>query len=133
MFFLCLFGREACINFIELCKQKNDDRLWMDELAAMQACPQPVMPYLENSGIILAGEDTDPAHGMVININRNGKPNGGLDNSVSDSTTSHGSLEANQGKGLISVNYYLLWSILFFSNMGLTLCHSEKKKNKKKS
>lgn len=89
--------REACINFIELCKQKNDDRLWMDELAAMQACPQPVMPYLENSGIILAGEDTDPTQTMMININQRGKPIGALDTSISDSTTSHGSLDANQG------------------------------------
>ncbi|KAI8011036.1 COP1-interacting protein 7 [Camellia lanceoleosa] len=29
--------REACINFIELCKKKNDDGLWMDEVVAMQA------------------------------------------------------------------------------------------------
>lgn len=91
--------REACINFIELCKQKNDDRLWMDELAAMQACPQPVMPYLENSGIILAGEDTDPTQTMMININQSGKPIGALDTLISDSTTSHGSLDANQDNG----------------------------------
>lgn len=69
----------------------------MDELAAMQACPQPVMPYLESSGIILAGEDTDPTHTLMININQNGKPNGPLDASISDSTTSRGSLDANQG------------------------------------
>lgn len=65
----------------------------MAELAAMQACPQVVMPFLESSGIVLAGEDSDPSLGMVINL----KPSGGLESSVSDSTTSHGSLEANQG------------------------------------
>ncbi|XP_062090625.1 COP1-interacting protein 7 [Humulus lupulus] len=89
--------REACINFIELCKQKNEDRLWINELAAMQACPPPVMPYLETSGIILAGEDNDPTHipNLMINVNQNGKSNGALDTSVSDSTTSHGSLDAS--------------------------------------
>ncbi|PON32567.1 COP1-interacting protein [Parasponia andersonii] len=93
--------REACLNFIELCKQKNEDKLWMDELAAMQACPQPVMPYLETSGIILAGEDNDPSHthSLMINVNPNGKSHGALDTSVSDSTTSHGSLDANQDNG----------------------------------
>lgn len=72
----------------------------MDELAAMQACPQPVMPYLETSGIILAGEDNDPTHthNLMINVNQNGKPNGTLDTSVSDSTVSHGSMDANQGR-----------------------------------
>ncbi|KAL5538699.1 hypothetical protein UlMin_044812 [Ulmus minor] len=87
--------REACLNFIELCKQKNEDRLWIDELAAMQACAQPVMPYLGTSGIILAGEDNDPQN-LTININQNGKPNGSFDASISDSTISNGSLDANQ-------------------------------------
>ncbi|KAL9160191.1 hypothetical protein ABFS82_08G183800 [Erythranthe guttata] len=35
--------REACINFMELCKKKNDDKIWMDEVAAMQAS------YMETS------------------------------------------------------------------------------------
>ncbi|KAL6544381.1 COP1-interacting protein 7 [Orobanche minor] len=45
--------REACINFMELCKKKNDDKIWMDEVAAMQAS------YMGTSGIILAGESND--------------------------------------------------------------------------
>ncbi|MCI27898.1 dentin sialophosphoprotein-like, partial [Trifolium medium] len=49
--------REACLNFLELCKQKNEDKLWMDEIAAMQVSSQAVLPYLRTSGIILAGED----------------------------------------------------------------------------
>lgn len=93
--------REACINFVELCKQKNEDRLWMDEIAAMQTCPQPELPYIGTSGIILAGEDNNPNPNITINVNRNGfsdgKLNATLDPSVSDSTTSHGSLDANQG------------------------------------
>lgn len=41
---------------MELCKKKNDDKIWMDEVAAMQAS------YLGTSGIILAGENNDVYH-----------------------------------------------------------------------
>ncbi|KAH7512514.1 hypothetical protein FEM48_Zijuj12G0098700 [Ziziphus jujuba var. spinosa] len=108
IYFADAFGasrlREACINFVELCKQKNEDRLWMDEIAAMQTLPQPELPYIGTSGIILAGEDNNPNPNITINVNRNGfsdgKPNASFDPSVSDSTTSHGSLDANQDNGL---------------------------------
>ncbi|KAM1857603.1 hypothetical protein ACFX14_007692 [Malus domestica] len=94
--------REACINFINLYKQKNEDRLWMEEIAAMQACAQPQLPYLRTSGIILAGEDNDPNQNIMINVNQGilsvGK-NGSLDTSVSEST-SHGSQDANQDNNL---------------------------------
>ncbi|KAL7143300.1 hypothetical protein ABFS83_08G182600 [Erythranthe nasuta] len=40
--------REACINFMELCKKKNDDKIWMDEVAAMQAS------YMETSRLIVS-------------------------------------------------------------------------------
>lgn len=70
---------------MELCKNKNEDALWMDEIAAMQACSRPELPYLATSGIILAGEDNDPS----------GKQNGSLD--ASDTTTSHGSLDMKHG------------------------------------
>lgn len=97
--FVCFFFREACINFINLYKQKNEDRLWMEEIAAMQACTHPELPYLGTSGIILAGEDNDPNQNLMINVNHStlsvGK-NGSLDTSVSEST-SHGSLDVNQG------------------------------------
>lgn len=49
--------REACINFMNLCKEKNEDGLWMDEIAAMQALSRPDLPYLPTSGIILAAEE----------------------------------------------------------------------------
>ncbi|GMJ11459.1 COP1-interacting protein 7 [Hibiscus trionum] len=52
--------REACINFMDLCKRKNEDRLWMAELAAMHASPRPDLSYLGTSGIVLAGEENDP-------------------------------------------------------------------------
>ncbi|KAL8166191.1 hypothetical protein V2J09_007690 [Rumex salicifolius] len=67
--------RDACMNFIDLCKKKNEDRLWMDEIAAMQALPHPDLSYLGSSGIVLAGED---------NIQ-----------GASDSSVSHGSSDIN--------------------------------------
>nr|KYP39216.1 hypothetical protein KK1_039484 [Cajanus cajan] len=70
--------REACINFLELCKQKNEDKLWIDEIAAMQVAAQPELPYLRTSGIILAGEDDTSS-----------KLNGIVDASISESTPSH--------------------------------------------
>ncbi|KAK3199104.1 hypothetical protein Dsin_022519 [Dipteronia sinensis] len=81
--------REACINFLELCKRKNEDALWMDEIAAMQAFPRPDLPYLATSGIILAGEDNDPS----------GKQSGLIDATAFD-TTSHGSLEIKHDSSL---------------------------------
>lgn len=68
---------------MDLCKRKNEDKLWIDEVTAMQAFSQPAFPYSETSGIILAGEDNDP------NIN--------VQASRSDSTASQGSLDNNQG------------------------------------
>ncbi|GAB4846376.1 COP1-interacting protein 7 [Ancistrocladus abbreviatus] len=86
--------REACLNFMELCKKKNEDRLWRDEIAAMQACPQPEFAYIGTSGIILAGEENDPSQNFISLSS--GKPSGATDVSVSDSTNSHGSSEINQ-------------------------------------
>ncbi|KAK7244347.1 hypothetical protein RIF29_39167 [Crotalaria pallida] len=81
--------REACINFLELCKQKNEDKLWMDEIAAMQASAQSVLPYLRTSGIILAGEDDTSS-----------KLNGLVDASISESTASRGSFDISQDNSL---------------------------------
>ncbi|XP_057528464.1 COP1-interacting protein 7 isoform X2 [Amaranthus tricolor] len=79
--------REACINFKDLCKKKNEDRLWVDEIAAMQAMVQPELAFMGTSGIILAGEENDPSKGV--------KQNGSTDVSMSDSVASHGSSDAN--------------------------------------
>ncbi|XP_065862136.1 COP1-interacting protein 7 [Euphorbia lathyris] len=84
--------REACLNFMELCKKKNQDRLWMEEIAAMQAS-RLELPYLGTSGVVLAGEEN---YGSQINGLSAGKLNGSID--ASDS--SHGSLELNQDSGL---------------------------------
>ncbi|XP_022935751.1 COP1-interacting protein 7-like isoform X1 [Cucurbita moschata] len=78
--------REACINFMDLCKQKNEDKHWIDEIAAMQAFSQPAFPYSETSGIVLAGEDNE------TNVNAQAPR--------SDSTASQGSLDNNQDGSL---------------------------------
>lgn len=91
--------REACINFIGLCKKKKNDSLWMDELAAMQSCSRSELSFLGTSGIILAGEENDRAQNMMIDLQNGlsgGKQNPIMDTSVSDSTASHGSVEISQ-------------------------------------
>ncbi|CAA2973768.1 Hypothetical predicted protein [Olea europaea subsp. europaea] len=75
-----------------LWNKKNDDRLWMAEVAAMQACSHSEFPFLGTSGIVLAGEDNDLNH------------NGLMKASASESTTSHGSLDTNQDNGLPSMS-----------------------------
>ncbi|KAE8733607.1 COP1-interacting protein 7, putative isoform 1 [Hibiscus syriacus] len=70
--------REACINFMDLCKRKNEDRLWMAELEAMQASPRPDLSYLGTTGIVLAGEENDPNENPMMNFS-NAKQNGSTD------------------------------------------------------
>ncbi|KAJ4828457.1 hypothetical protein Tsubulata_005683 [Turnera subulata] len=86
--------REACINFIELCKKKNQDRLWMDEIAAMQAS-RLELTYVGTSGIVLAGEENYPPQLGGLSV---GKQNGSID--TSDSATSLGSLDLNQAESI---------------------------------
>ncbi|KAE8707891.1 COP1-interacting protein 7, putative isoform 1 [Hibiscus syriacus] len=76
--------RESCINFMDLCKRKNEDRLWMAELAAMQASPRPDLSYLGTSGIVLAGEENDPNQNSMMNFSRV-KQNGSIDASEAES------------------------------------------------
>ncbi|KAL8141360.1 hypothetical protein V2J09_007381 [Rumex salicifolius] len=75
--------RDACVNFIDLCKKKNGDKLWIDQIAAMQALPQPDLSYFGNSGIIIAGEDNLQKHDGIV------------DSSTSDSSASHKSSANN--------------------------------------
>lgn len=49
--------REACVDFIELYKQKHTDCQWMDEVIAMKASSQPELSYSGNSGVVLACEN----------------------------------------------------------------------------
>lgn len=51
--------REACVDFIELYKQKHTDCQWMDEVIAMRACSQPELSYMGNSGVVLASENSN--------------------------------------------------------------------------
>ncbi|KAA3486735.1 ABC transporter D family member 2, chloroplastic [Gossypium australe] len=83
--------REACLNFMELCKRKNEDRVWMAEVAAMQACPRPDLSYLGTSGIVLAGEENDLNQNLMMSLSST-KQNGSAD--ASDA----GSLDINPGK-----------------------------------
>ncbi|KAG8364969.1 hypothetical protein BUALT_Bualt18G0053800 [Buddleja alternifolia] len=53
--------REACINFMELCKRKNEDKIWMDEVAAMQAS------YMGTPALILGGENNNQQGSMDTN------------------------------------------------------------------
>ncbi|KAL2247537.1 UNVERIFIED_CONTAM: COP1-interacting protein 7, partial [Sesamum indicum] len=69
----------ACGNFMELCKQKNNDKIWMDEVAAMQAS------YLGTSGITFAGESQDLSQ------------TGLAKSATPDSIARHGSLDINEG------------------------------------
>ncbi|CAI0438994.1 unnamed protein product [Linum tenue] len=91
--------REACINFMELCKKKNQDRLWMDEVVAMQAA-QMDLPSLRSSGIILAGEESYPA-GQLSGGRFNGS------NDASETATSLGSVDLSQadGRGQVPVHW----------------------------
>lgn len=61
--------REACIEFIELCKKKNNDGLWMDELAAMAAYPPSELAYTGTSGILIATESN--ASTLMNDLNSN--------------------------------------------------------------
>ncbi|OMO65119.1 hypothetical protein COLO4_31523 [Corchorus olitorius] len=73
--------REACINFKELCKKKLADRLWMEELAAVEVCSPSELP-LGTSGIVLA-------NGIMPNFPINGAPAG--------DQSSNGSSESSNG------------------------------------
>ncbi|MFQ6669845.1 hypothetical protein Gotur_034930 [Gossypium turneri] len=70
--------REACLNFMELCKRKNEDRLWMAEVATMQACSRPDLSYLRTSGTALAGEENDPNQNLMMSLSST-KQNGSAD------------------------------------------------------
>lgn len=52
--------REACANFIELCKKKHADHLWMEELAAVKACSPVEFSVLGTTDIVLTNESNSP-------------------------------------------------------------------------
>ncbi|KAL5772487.1 hypothetical protein ACOSQ2_012411 [Xanthoceras sorbifolium] len=77
--------REACVNFKELCKKKRGDGLWMEELAAMEACSPSELSFMGTSGIVLTNETSAPNQNVLLNFTKFDIP---LDGSKSDSTTS---------------------------------------------
>ncbi|GMI91533.1 hypothetical protein like AT1G61100 [Hibiscus trionum] len=68
--------REACINFKELCKKKHADRLWMEELAAVEACSPSELASLGASGIVLANGISIPNPSLMSSFPINGASNG---------------------------------------------------------
>ncbi|KAL1203066.1 COP1-interacting protein 7 [Cardamine amara subsp. amara] len=89
--------REACVNFIDLCKRKNEDRMWVDQITAMQAFPRPELSFMGDSGIILAGEENDLLNGTNL------KHGNSID------ATSQGSFETGQGRAQMAMpwpNHY---------------------------
>lgn len=87
---------------MNLCKEKNEDRLWIDEIAAMKAFSRPDFPHMGTSGIILANEGDDRG-GQMMNLPdggpspSHGHRNGSIDMFLTDSAMTHGGLDANQG------------------------------------
>ncbi|GER25406.1 COP1-interacting protein 7 [Striga asiatica] len=53
--------RDACIDFKELYKRKHSDNQWMNELAAVQACPVTDLSYVGASGIMLTADKNNGA------------------------------------------------------------------------
>ncbi|XVF40542.1 hypothetical protein PTKIN_Ptkin01aG0122200 [Pterospermum kingtungense] len=68
--------REACINFKELCKKKLADRLWMEELAAVEACSPSELQLLGTSGVMLANGTGILSPSIMSNFPINGASNG---------------------------------------------------------
>lgn len=100
------------MNFKEICKKKHGDGLWMDELAAIEACPQPELSYMGTSGIMLTSEQT-LSHGNMLKVHANDVSNGQLgqngssDASTTNSTVNHANSNTSEGRvsNFIHPNY----------------------------
>ena len=92
---------------MDLCKRKNEDRLWMAELAAMQARARPDLSYLGTSEIILAGEENDPSQNLMMNFS-SGKQNGSAD--VSDAGI--GDINPGKDRYRISLSIFMSYDFL---------------------
>lgn len=93
------------MNFKEICKKKHGDGLWMDELAAIEACSQPDLSYLGTSGIVLTSEQT-LSQGNMLKVHANGVSNGQLEqNGSSDASTTNSTINhanSNTSEGIVS-------------------------------
>lgn len=70
---------------MDLCKRKNEDRMWVDQITAMQAFPRPELTFMGDSGIVLAGEENHLLNATNVKHGNN------MD------TSSQGSFETGQG------------------------------------
>lgn len=94
--------REACFNFKDLCMKKHGDGLWMDELAAIEACTQPELSYMGASGIMLTSHQS-----LITSMpNTNDASNGQLDHtgssdaSTTNSTINHANSNVSEENNL---------------------------------
>ncbi|KAK8551544.1 hypothetical protein V6N13_120002 [Hibiscus sabdariffa] len=97
--------REACINFKELCKKKHADRLWMEELAAVEACSPSELPSFGASGIVLANGISIPNPSLMSSFPVNGASNGdhtsnGSSESSKSDTTCAGAVDSKKDENL---------------------------------
>ncbi|KAL4580295.1 hypothetical protein LXL04_016483 [Taraxacum kok-saghyz] len=60
--------REACLNFMELCHKKSNDRVWMDEVAAMQAYSRSHNSYIGTPRAVLFPDEDDHSPELKINV-----------------------------------------------------------------
>ncbi|TYJ01617.1 hypothetical protein E1A91_A13G166300v1 [Gossypium mustelinum] len=84
--------------------RENENRLWMAEVAAMQACPRPDLSYLGTSGIVLAGEENDPNQNLMMSLSST-KQNGSADASDAGSSDIYPDEKA-QGPGFQQMSPY---------------------------
>lgn len=50
---------EVCVNFVDLCKRKNKENMWVDQITTMQEFPRSELSFMSDVGIILTGGEND--------------------------------------------------------------------------
>lgn len=80
------------MEFKELCKKKEKDKLWMDELAAMEAISGPAVSHLYNMPV---------GHVAAFQV----EPNSTLDEASADTTNTSACSNANKGIKCVSIKW----------------------------
>lgn len=91
--------KEACINFKELWRKKHADRVWMEELAAMEACNPSELLFPGTSGIVLANENGAPNPNALLNIAK-------VDESHESSEGSQANSDSKKGNSSVFLLYH---------------------------
>lgn len=94
--------RKACLEFKELCKKKEKDELWMDELAAMEAISRPAVAYSCTSAVSLPSETVYGQHSMPVGhvTTCQVEPNGTLDETSADAMDTSAYSNTNQDNNM---------------------------------